>query len=84
MLQKVIDRVVSFIPFTLTPKSKFKVGEMVVHEDIMYPLVIKQVVRSLRNSDPLLYCQWYDKSAQETRMKLLHESQLRPFDWSKG
>ena len=84
MLQKVIDRVVSFIPFTLTPKSKFKVGEMVVHEDIMYPLVIKQVVRSLRNSDPLLYCQWYDKSAQETRMKLLHESKLRPFDWSKG
>jgi len=83
MLQRVFTNVISLLTLSLTPKSKFKVGEMVVHEDIVYPLVIKQVVRSLRNSDPLLYCQWYDKSAQETRMKLLHESKLRPFDWSK-
>ena len=83
MLQKVFNRVVSIFPFSFGPKSKFKVGEMVVHDDIVYPMVIKQVVRSLRSSDPLLYCQWFDKSAQETRMKLLHESSLRPFDWSK-
>jgi hypothetical protein len=57
---------------------------MVVHDEIIYPLVIKQIVRSLRSADPLLYCQWFDKSTQETRMKLLHQSTLRPFDWSKG
>lgn len=84
MLTKIIDKVVSFFHFSITPKSRFKVGEMVVHEDIVYPLVIKQVVRSLRTSDPLLHCQWFDKSTQQTRMKLLHESKLRPFDWSKG
>jgi hypothetical protein len=83
MLREVFNKVVSLLTLSLTPKSKFKVGEMVVHEDILYPLVIKQVVRSLRNSDPLLYCQWYDKSEKEVRMKLLHESKLRPFDWAK-
>lgn len=79
-----ITKLTTFFHFSLTPKSRFKVGEMVVHDEIVYPLVIKRIVRSLRSSDPLLYCQWFDKSTQETRMKLLHQSTLRPFDWSKG
>lgn len=56
---------------------------MVVNEDIVYPMVIKQVVRSLKRTDPLLYCQWFDKANQETRMTLVHESKLKPFSWEK-
>jgi hypothetical protein len=73
----------SFFQTSLTPKSKFKVGEMVIHEEIVYPMVIKQIVKSLRRADPLLYCQWFDKVNQETRMTLLHESKLKPFDWKR-
>lgn len=84
MLWNIVDKVVAFLPFSITHKSKYKVGEMVVHDDISYPLVIKQVVRSLRSSDPLIYCQWFDKSAQQTRVRLLHESKLKPFDWARA
>jgi hypothetical protein len=76
-------RLSSLFEFSGTPKSKFKVGEMVVHEEAVHPMVIKQVVKSLKRSDPLLYCQWFDKTNRETRMTLLHESKLRPFDWDK-
>lgn len=84
MLSDLKSRISTFFQFPLTPKSKFKVGEMVVHEEIVYPMVIKQIVRSLKRADPLLYCQWFDKVNKETRMTLLHESKLRPFDWKKG
>jgi hypothetical protein len=57
---------------------------MVVYEEIVYPMVIKQIVRSLKRTDPLLYCQWFDKSNQETRMTLLHESKLRAFEMKKS
>jgi uncharacterized protein YodC (DUF2158 family) len=83
MLLEFRSKLVSFFQLSTHPKSKFKVGEMVVHEDIVDPLVIKQIVRSLKQSDPLLYCQWFDKSSQETRAKLLHESKLKPLDWDK-
>lgn len=81
MLWKFADKVMALLPFSVMYKSKYKVGEMVVHDEISYPLVVKQVVRSLRTSDPLMYCQWFDKSAQETRVTLVHESKLKPFDW---
>jgi hypothetical protein len=84
MLLEFKSKLVSFFQLSTDPKSKFKVGEMVVHEEIVYPLVIKQIVRSLKQSDPLLYCQWFDKSAKEMRAKLVHESKLKPLDREKA
>lgn len=84
MLSELSSKLSSFFEIPITPKSKFKVGDRVVYEEIVYPMEIKQIVPSLKRSDPLLYCQWFDKANQETRMTLLHESKLRPVEMEQS
>jgi hypothetical protein len=84
MLSELKNKLSLLLQLPITPKSKYKVGEMVMHEEMIYPMVIKQIVKSLKRKDPLLYCQWFDKVNKETRMTLMHESKLRPFDWKKS
>lgn len=64
------------------PECHFKIGQVVTVEDIDYPLIVTEVLNSLRKSDPLVSCKWFDRSTRQTRTKLIHQSKLKPFDWS--
>ena len=64
------------------PACRFKVGELVTADDIEYPMVVNEVVESLRKSDPLVSCKWFDRSTQETKRRLFHASKLKTFDWN--
>jgi uncharacterized protein YodC (DUF2158 family) len=64
------------------PECSFKIGEVVTVEEIDHPLVVTEVLESLRKSDPLVSCKWFDRATKETKTKLIHQSKLKRFEGS--
>jgi uncharacterized protein YodC (DUF2158 family) len=65
----------------IQPRSRYKVGDVVILTDGSgYPLLIVEI-RKLKNKNILLYCRWYDRETKETRHNFYPQERVKPFNW---
>jgi uncharacterized protein YodC (DUF2158 family) len=64
-------------------RSHFKRGDSVQPKGGGHLMCVIEVITGSKLPEPVINCQWYEPSTDETRSNLFRESRLQLFNWFK-